>query len=241
MKRLLCYCLAGLLASCATTKPLATRVADEQNAERHWQPAVPRPDSLSGPRAEPGSQADFIRSIFEGHPPVVQLEVEAAPDSLPFVKVPKSPQKPTEKRRLFGLLPPKKAATAAPGAILTAQNAAQLPRKCKGCTFNVVAGNQDNQHVAKNGQLLGAGASNTQTGKKSGDIIKADSGAIVNKVGGAGNAQTTRGNNNTPQLSAPVQQAADWKATLAKPVGIALVLLLLFIFYKRRKSLSNNG
>jgi Na+-transporting methylmalonyl-CoA/oxaloacetate decarboxylase gamma subunit len=97
---------------------------------------------------------------------------------------------------------------------------------------------------------VGAGASTIQTGKKSGDIIKADSGAIVSKVAGPGNNQVTRGNNNAPQLSAPVQEASDWRAELAKPagevaasaVGLLLVAGLVWavIAYKRRKALSPN-
>ena len=154
--------------------------------------APAKPDSTGGPRVEPGSQADLIRRIFEGEPPVVQQDIPgdyiATPDSLRFVKVTKAPH------RLFGLLPDKKPATAL--------------GKCKCCTFNVVAGNQTNQQVGKNAQLLGDGASNTELGKKSGDIIKADSGAIVTKVGGPGNTQTTRGNN-TPTLIAITQEASD--------------------------------
>jgi hypothetical protein len=208
---LLGTCLA--LASCATQKALPHYTEAEKAAQRdaigYWQPEPAKLDSTSGPRVEPGSHADLIRRIFEGKPPVVQLEPEATPDSLRFMKVPKPAP-----RRLFGLLPAKKPAS--PTAALG---------KCKGCTFNVAYGNQTNQQVGKNGQLLEQGASNTQTGKKSGDIIKADSGAIVSKVAGPGNNQTTRGNNNTPTLSAPVQQAADWRATLAKPAGYVLASL----------------
>jgi hypothetical protein len=223
------YLLLGLslaLAGCASTKPLPHYTEAEKAAQRqaigYWQPTPAKPDSTSGPRVEPGSQADLHRSIFGGHPQVVQQDIEATLDSLKFVKVAKAP------RRLFGLLPAKKPASTALG-------------KCKGCTFNLVAGNQTNQHVDKKGQLLGDG--NTQTGKKSGDIIKADSGAIVNKVGGPGNAQTTKGNNNTPTLTAPVQQASDWKAVLAKPagevaataVGLGLLAGLGYLFFLWRK------
>jgi hypothetical protein len=177
------YLLLGMslaLASCASTKPLPHYSEAEQAAQRqaigYWQPTPAKSDSISGPRVEPGSQADLLRSIFGGHPQVVQQDIEATPDSLKFVKVAKAP------RRLFGLLPAK--SDSKPAAVRTAS---ELPRKCKGCTFNVVAGNQTNQHVAKNGQLLGDGASNTQTGKKSGAVIKADSGATVY------NAETKKG------------------------------------------------
>lgn len=168
MKNLLLLCLLALLASCATTKPLSTRLADAQNAKSYG-PAAPAPaESAGAPRAEPGSPADFIRRIFQGHPPVVQLELEAAPDSLPFVHVAKSPQKPTPKRRLLGLLPPKKADTAAAGHMLTAQNATQMPRKCKGCQILIQNGDGNTStqaSTAKKGQTLGDGASNVEKAK----------------------------------------------------------------------------
>jgi hypothetical protein len=149
-------------------------------------------------------------------------------------------RKPTFLNKLFGHTPK---TTIYPGL---------LPVKAgKKSTINIFHGPATVTTAAKNAQVLGAGSSNTQTGKKSGDIIKADSGAIVNKVGGPGNAQTTRGNNNTPQLTAPVQQAADWRATLAKPTGYVLaglgtVLIVggciyLIAAYKRRNLLNNNG
>jgi hypothetical protein len=180
MKKLLGYCLVGLLTSCATIKPLPQHSAAEQDAQSqsYGQPQPARPDSTSGPRIEPGSQADFIRSIFEGHPPVVQQDIPsdvvAAPDSLPFVKVPK-------KTSLFRRLFPAKQQS------VSDTHVGNMPRKCKGCTFNVVAGDQHNQQVGKNAKLLGDGASNMQTGKKSGAVIKADSGATVY------NAETKKG------------------------------------------------
>lgn len=65
------------------------------------------------------------------------------------------------RRRLFGLLPPK----AAP---LPEQ--AGVPRKCKGCTFNTVAGNQTNNTAAKNAtQAAGDGATATAVATASGD------------------------------------------------------------------------
>nr|GFD13901.1 hypothetical protein [Tanacetum cinerariifolium] len=138
-----------LLASCASTKPLPQYTEAQKQAQReaigYWQPEPDKRDSTAGPRIEPGSQADLIRQIFEGKAPVVQ--VEAAPDSLKFVKVPKPAT-----RRLFGLLPAKAAPLSQVGGV-----GGGVPRKCKGCTFNVVAGDQNN--VAKKGQALGAGAS----------------------------------------------------------------------------------
>jgi hypothetical protein len=212
MKKYLLLGVSLALLGCSATKKLPHYTTEQQAAQRGgiswWQPD-PEPvkhDSTSGPRVEPGSQADLIRSIFESHPPVVQLEVEAEPGFIPLVEVPRP-----AKRRLFGLLPAKKPASTALG-------------KCKGCTFIV-------------------GNNNTVGGKKSGDIIQADSGAIVSKVAGPGNNQTTRGNNNTPTLTAPVQEASDWKAELAKPagevaataVGLGLLAGLGYLFFLWRK------
>jgi LPXTG-motif cell wall-anchored protein len=73
--------------------------------------------------------------------------------------------------------------------------------------------------------------------------------AIVSKVGGPGNTQTIRGNNNTPQLTSTTQQASDWKAVLAEPagqviataLGLALVAGFGFLFYgwRKKKALQN--
>jgi hypothetical protein len=226
------YPLALLLAlaSCAGTKKLPHYTEAEKQAQREsiswWKPAPP-PAQYLVPAADSAEAAKY----------------EAMPDSLPFVK---TPQKLGEKQEVEGakrgflarIFLPKN--TKAPTA-LKDNHAPQLPRKCKGCT--IVYGNA--QVVGKKGQALGDGASNTATGKKSGDIIKADSGAIVSKVGGPGNTQTTRGNNNTPQLSAPVKEAPDWRATIAKPVGYALAsmgtllivggCIVLIAAYRRRQ------
>jgi hypothetical protein len=235
MRNYYLFALLLALASCVTVKPVPHLTEAQNQANREsiswWKPAPP-PATYLVPAKDSADAAQY----------------EAMPDSLPFVKVPQNPQKPTQNYEVEGgkkgflarlFLPgvPKKPVSAG------VANATQVPRKCKGCTFNVVAGNQTN--AAKKAQALGDGASNTQTGKKSGDIIKADSGANVNKVAGPGNVQTTRGNNNTPQLSAPVQQAADWRATIAKPVGYALATMgtllivggciVLIVAYKRRQ------
>jgi hypothetical protein len=125
--------------------------------------------------------------------------------------------------------------------------AAGVPNKCKGCTFNLVAGNQTN--AEKKAQVLGDDATNTQAAKKSGPIIKADSGAKVNTLVGPGNLQATNGNNNTPTLTALEQQAADWRAMLAKPIGkvaAGLVVAVVvggtvwgIVVWRKKKALQN--
>jgi hypothetical protein len=173
------------MTSCTAQKALPHYSPAEQQAQResisYWQPAPAQPDTAHGFRAEPGSQADLIRSIFDGHPPVVQMEVEAEPDSLHFVKVPRPA---SWLGKLFGRTPK-------PYTVATTQ--ARIG-KCKKCpiTINVVQGNQTNTSTststAKNGRtVVGDGASNTETGKKSGTVIKADSGATVY------NAETKKG------------------------------------------------
>jgi hypothetical protein len=167
MKKLLLLCLAGALASCATTKPLPARSAADRS-ETYWQPTPTPAESLGAPRAEPGSQADFIRRIFEGHPPVAQLELEAESDSLPFVHVPlkngvtkesKKKTAPAASKGLFSFLKRRKE---------TKENPLALPGKCKNCQITVQLGNGNTSGQAsteKKGQTLGAGASNVEKAK----------------------------------------------------------------------------
>jgi hypothetical protein len=125
-------------------------------------------------------------------------------------------------------------------------NAPQLPRKCKGCTIvygpATVAGKKATVAAGEN-----AVASHIE--KKAGPSIVASDSSTQNAVLGGGNIQATNGNNNTPTLSAPVQQAADWRAELAKPTGKliagALVVVLIgggvygFILWRKKKAAAN--
>ena len=96
----------------------------------------------------------------------------------------------------------------------------------------------------------GAGAVASVIEKKAGPAIVASDSSTQNVVLGGGNIQATNGNNNTPNLTAPVQEAADWRATLAKPFGavgagvLTIVLvggcIYLIVAYKRRKVLTSN-
>jgi hypothetical protein len=94
------------------------------------------------------------------------------------------------------------------------------------------------------------GAVATVIEKKASPAIVASDSSTQNVILGGGNIQATNGNNNTPQLTAPVQQAADWRATLAKPTGYVLAsarcswwagAFILLAAYKRRNLLHNNG
>ncbi|MGI4864621.1 MAG: hypothetical protein ACRYFZ_11925 [Janthinobacterium lividum] len=189
-----------------------------------------RPPSAQPPQSEPiGADAITPDSTLAATP--VKLHLFAGDSGT-------APQE-VVRRRLFGLLPAKKVASHKLAG-------SQLPRKCKGCIFNVVAGNQT---VAgkKATVAAGDGAVASRIEKKAGPAIVASDSATSNNVAGPGNIQATNGNNNAPTLTAPVQQSPDWRATLAKPVGYALAsvgtLLLvggaifLIVAYKRRKQL----
>jgi hypothetical protein len=95
----------------------------------------------------------------------------------------------------------------------------------------------------------GAGAVASVIEKKAGPAVVASDSSTQNAVLGGGNIQATNGNNNTPNLSVPVQQAADWRAELAKPTGKliagALVVLVVgggvygFILWRKKKAATN--
>jgi hypothetical protein len=213
---------AGLaLASCAAQKALPHYTEAEKQAQResisYWQPTP-----------APVDTAHHERPRLEVHLPV------PAPDSLPYIEV---TRKPTFLDKLFQHTPK---TSIYPGV---------LPVKAgKKSVINIYKGPATitTTNTGKKGRsLVGEGASNTETGKKSGDLIRADSGANVNKVAGPGNVQTTRGNNNAPQFSAPVQEAANWRTVLAKPAGavgagvLTIILvggcIFLIAAYKRRQ------
>jgi hypothetical protein len=146
--------------------PAAANAAEAQHVA-YWQP-------------EPTDTA--------GHKPAWAVALpppEAAPDSLPFVNVYQKTKSGRNGLHSFfsRFFTADRTPEPAPAQL------AVMPRRCKKCpiTINVVQGNQTNTTAEKNAQVLGAGASNTQAGKKSGAIIKADSGATVY------NAETKKG------------------------------------------------
>jgi hypothetical protein len=223
------YLLLGVslaLASCAAQKALPQYTETEKAAQRggisYWQPAPADSSAHTKP------------------PYAVQLPPIAAPDSLPFIAV---SRKPTFLDKLFGHTPKM---TIYPGL---------LPVKAgKKSTVNIFHGpaTVTTTTVGKKATAATAeGAVATVIEKKAGPAIVASDSSTQNAILGGGNIQATNGNNNTPQLTAPVQQAADWRATLAKPTGYVLaglgtVLLVggciyLIAAYKRRNLLHNNG
>ena len=128
----------------------------------------------------------------------------------------------------------------------TALNAQKKPitdaslRKCKGCSFYY--GPATLTTIGKKATAaVGENATSTAIGKKAGpSIVKSDS--VTQQV--ATNA--VAGHGNTATQTATTQQAKDWRAVLAGPVGqvgaVALVLaggyglyLLLPLLPKRRK------
>jgi hypothetical protein len=86
-------------------------------------------------------------------------------------------------RRLFGLLPPKASPHTQAGGV---------PRKCKGCTFNTVAGDQHNSTTGKKGNsATGDGTTATSIGKNNGPTAVGDSASATDNTkqgqrGGAG-------------------------------------------------------
>jgi hypothetical protein len=208
MRHLLSLCLLASLTSCVTSKQLPQHAEAQHDTLSAWQPAPP-PANYLIPATD---------TTHAGQP-----TFEALPDSLPFVKVPRNPHKPTENYEIEGakrgflarLFLRNKPETPVSGGVA---NATEVPRKCKNCTFNVVGGNQTN--ADKKSRVLGDGARNTEVGKNKAPAILSSDSSTQHALLGAGNIQATTGNNNTPQLVAPVQQAADWRAVLAKPAGI---------------------
>jgi hypothetical protein len=126
-------------------------------------------------------------------------------------------------------------------------HAQPVPKKCKGCVFNTVAGNQTN--AAKKAQVLGDGASVKGDTKAKGNAAVSQDSSTQNALTGAGNQSATKGNNTatTQTKQDTTKEASDWKAELAKPSGkvIAGVLTLVLVggcvyliaAYKRRKAL----
>lgn len=210
MKHLYALALLLVLASCAATKKLPQYTEAEKQAQREsiswWKPAPP-PATYMVPAKDSADAAQY----------------EAAPDSLPFVKVPQKPVPPYEiegdKRGFLARIFLPKKATPPTGA-----TSPPVPRKCKGCIFNIAGGNQSNTTSTtgkKATAATGAGAVATVI-EKAKAPVGTGTGDVTDQAG-ASAASTIKGDNNAPVLTNTQQEAADWKAQLASgfatPVG----------------------
>jgi hypothetical protein len=98
---------------------------------------------------------------------------------------------------------------------------------------------------------VGAGAVATVIEKKAGPAQVASDSSTQNALLGGGNLANVPGDGNTLPQTATTQEAADWRATLAKPAGYVLAglvtvlivggVIFLILAYKRRNLLDNNG
>jgi len=136
------------------------------------------PNTPPPPQAEPIG-ADTLTSAYSLASQPIELKLHAADSGY-------TPQQ-VVRRRLFGLLPPKAAPT---------PTVASVPRKCKGCTFNLVAGNQTNTTAAKKSTVAaGDGASATTVAKASAPVATSSGDATDNtKAGQRGGAAATAPN-----------------------------------------------
>jgi len=218
------YLLLGIglaLASCAAQKALPQYTEAERAAQR---------GGISYWKPDSTSQADTVP-----HTPRWAVKVPAsAVDSIVVERAPSFIDK------LLGRTPKPYHVAVTPARI------------GKKSTVNIYNAPATVTTIGKNATgAVGAGAVASVIEKKAGPAIVASDSSTSNAILGGGNIQATTGNNNAPQLTAPVQQAADWRATLAKPTGYVLAALgtvvivggciYLIAAYKRRNLLNNNG
>jgi hypothetical protein len=221
-------CLA--LASCAAQKALP-QLSEEQKRANERGIAYWQPDSTS--------QADTAPHTPRWAVAVPPVKVDSLSGKL--VNADKLVEKPAGQRRIFGLLPPKKVAS-------DKLSDGKLPRKCKGCT--IVYG--DAIVAEKKAQVAaGDGATASVIEKKAGPAQVASDSSTQNALLGGGNLANVHGDGNMLPQTATTQEAADWRATLAKPAGYVLAglgtvlivggVIFLIVAYKRRNLLGNNG
>jgi len=130
-----------------------------------------------------------------------------------------------------------------------------IPRKCKGCTFNVVAGNQT--VAGKKAQVAaGDGATASVIEKKAGPAQVASDSSTQNALLGGGNLAAVHGDGNQLEQKAELPPETGFPNTLDKIFGGAVAALLtggaiwfgfpvlwpwLVGLFKRRKSSTDNG
>lgn len=153
------------------------------------------------------------------------------------------------------LLAHSKLETPVSSGVATPTNATQVPRKCKGCTFNTVAGDQTN--AAKKAQLLGEGASVKGDTKAKGNAAVSQDSSTQNALTGEGNIAATKGNNNattqTKQdtskealgpLAVLANNATSWLPWVLGAVAVGCVGYGIYYFWfliPRRKSAANQA
>ncbi|MFD1874279.1 LPXTG cell wall anchor domain-containing protein [Hymenobacter bucti] len=247
------YLLLGIglvLASCAAQKALPQYSPQQQAAQResisYWQP-----DSAKAiPKLSPAAQRklDARRRRGQAPAPLLADGGQRALDSV--VAVPPTGAQPGRSTAFWHKLNPFRSKQPAAQPLTQQAAAPNIPRKCKGCTFNVVAGNQTNQQTGKKSTAaLGGGATATVIEKKAGPTIVASDSSTQNALLRGGNLAAVRGNGNTLPQTATTQHASDWKAELAKPAGqvaataVGLALLAgagyLFFLWRKKKAVQN--
>jgi hypothetical protein len=248
----LAACLA--LASCSATKPLPQYTEAQKAAQRqaigYWQPDT----TATAPKLSPVAQAKLDAKRHRGQvPALAAAEDNPRPLDEPLALPPAAPQ-PGRSVAFWQKLNPfrsKQPAAASPLSPLSLEGGAGggVPHKCKGCTFII----GDNTTLAgKKAQVAaGDGATASVVEKKAGPAQVASDSSTLNTLTGGGNLAAVQGDGNTLPQTTTTQQAADWRATLAKPAGavlagaltVALVggCIFLIAAYRRRKQLLNNG
>jgi hypothetical protein len=237
---LLLACLA--LASCAAQKALPHYSAAEQAAQRadigYWQP-----DSLKAiPKLSPVAQAKLAARRRRGAAPAPPLTDGGLRSLDSVVAVPPAGPQPGRGVAFWQKLNPFRSKPAAKPVMLSAVEAS-LPRKCKGCTFNVVAGNQT--VAGKKAQAAaGDGATASVVGKKAGPAQVASDSSTQNALLGGGNLANVHGDGNTlPQTKQDTtNEAPGVGATIAKALtgplgyvlGAAAACGLVFLLIRRR-------
>jgi hypothetical protein len=123
------------------------------------------------------------------------------------------------------LLSHSKLETPLSGGVAPRTNATQVPRKCKGCTFNTVAGDQTN--AAKKATVQAEGATNV--GKAKAPVATGE--ARATDQSGTGAASTIEGNGNAPVLTNTAPPKRSWQEALADnlsgPLGWVVGLVAL--------------
>lgn len=224
-------CLA--LASCSATKSLPQYTEAEKAAQRggvgYWQPAPEPADTTPRQHRPPvWSPADSVLWAHHRQAHQVDSVVVARPPSL-----------------LDKLL------RRTPAPYHVAVTPARIGKKSTVSIYYGAATITNTTAGKKATVAAGTGAVASVVEKKAGPAIVASDSSTLNALTGGGNLAAVHGDGNTLPQTATTQQAADWRATLAKPAGAVLAGVLTVVLvggsifliaaYRRRKNLANNG